>query len=126
MKILLIVVKLFVLFAPTMSFAVDCVALDRTGVKAGEIIPDTGSGRDIVGKGRLQFYLGPDLRCKIPGLFVIRGDMIFDQVDYNGFSKVAFIALKKTDKKDVVAWVVSSRLTENGAGIVPGSHFMSF
>ena len=101
---------------------VDCVALDQTAEQAGEIVPDTGSGRDIVGKGPLQFYSAPDLKCKMHGLFVIPGDTLFAQAEYKGFTKVAFIAMRKTDKKDVIAWAASARLKGNGKGIVPGAH----
>lgn len=101
--------------------AVDCGALDATAEREGTIVPDVGSGRDIVGRGRLQFHSAPDSACAIDGLFVVPGDTLFAQLEYGGFTRVAFIAMKKTDRQDVVAWVPSSRLRANGQGIVPGS-----
>lgn len=100
---------------------VDCGALDAHAESAATIVPDFGSGRDIVGRGRLQFYSAPDLQCKIDGLFVVPGDILFAQLEYNGFTRVAFIAMKKSDRGDVIAWVPAPRLKKNGKGIVPGA-----
>lgn len=116
-------IVLTVLFTNSEVFAeVDCAALSDAAEKSAEVVPEYGSGREITGKGRLQFYSAPDLNCKIDGLFVIPGDMLFAQLEHNGFTKVAFIAMRKTDKKDVIAWVISSRLKENGKGITPGGN----
>lgn len=118
-----VITLVFVTFIPLVATAdVDCDSLGQRADQVAEIVPQMGSGRDIEGKARLPFYSAPDLRCKIRGLFVVPGDMLFAQLEYKGFTKVAFIAIRKTDKKDVVGWVVSSRLKENGEGIVPGRH----
>lgn len=114
----------FLLFAlvllPISAFAgVDCDKLDKAGENIANVVPDFGSGRDIVGSGRLQFYSAPDLSCKMAGWFVLPGDTLFAKFVYKGFTKVSFIAMKKSDR-EVTAWVVSSRLLENGEGIVPG------
>ena len=102
------------------SFAgVDCPALDKSGEQAKAIVPDFGSGRDITGLGRVQFYSAPDGRCKMSGLFVVPGDTLFAKFEHGGYTKVAFIARKKSDV-EVTAWVLSSRLKENGKGVVPG------
>jgi hypothetical protein len=98
---------------------VDCDKLNEAGEDAQNIVPDFGSGRDIVGKGRLRFYSAPDSSCKMDGWFVVPGDTLFAKFTYKGFTKVSFIRMKKTDR-EVTAWVVSSRLHENGKGIVPG------
>lgn len=117
--------KNFLLFTTLMLFslgvlaAADCGKLDAAGEDAANIVPDFGSGRDIVGKGRLQFYSAPDTSCKMEGWFVVPGDILFAKFTYRGFTKVSFIAMKKSDR-EVTAWVLSSRLQENGKGIVPG------
>jgi hypothetical protein len=46
---------------------------------------------------------------------------LFAQLEYNGFTRVAFIAMKKSDQGDVIAWVPAPRLKKNGKGIVPGA-----
>jgi len=53
------------------------------------------------------------------GWFVVPGDTLFAKFAYKGFTKVSFIAMKRSDR-EVTAWVISSRLQENGKGIVPG------
>lgn len=98
---------------------VDCDKLDEAGEDAQNLVPDFGSGREIVGKGRLQFYSAPDASCKMDGWFVVPGDTLFAKFTSKGFTKVSFIRMKKTDR-EVDAWVISSRLRENGKGIVPG------
>jgi hypothetical protein len=115
------IVLLLGFFAITANCAeVNCTLLAQTAEQEGEIVPDTGSGRDISGKGRLQFYSAPEIQCKIDGLFVVPGDVLFAQMEHKGFTKVAFIGMRKTDKEDVIAWVPSKRLRKNGQGIVPG------
>ncbi|MDC8756410.1 hypothetical protein [Janthinobacterium fluminis] len=105
---------------PFKAFAgVDCDKLDKAGDNIANVIPDYGSGRDIIGDGRLQFYSAPDVSCKMAGRFVLPGDTLFAKFDYKGFTKVSFIAMKKSDR-EITAWVVSSRLRENSEGIVPG------
>jgi hypothetical protein len=98
---------------------VDCGKLDEAGENAQNIVLDFGSGRDIVGKGRLQFYSASSASCKMDGWFVVPGDTLFAKCTYKGFTKVSSIRMKKTDR-EVTAWVISSRLRENGKGIVPG------
>lgn len=113
----LLSVTLMSLFS--MAYAqVDCEKLDEAGEDAQNIVPDFGSGRDIAGKAKLQFYSGPDASCKMDGWFVVSGDTLFAKFTYKGFTKVSFIRMKKTDR-EVTAWVISSRLRENGRGIVP-------
>lgn len=107
-------------FLSFQAFAkVDCAKLDAAGEHAANIVPDFGSGRDIVGQGRLQFYSAPDASCTMAGWFVLPGDVLFAKFHYKGFTKVSFIAMKKSDR-EVTAWVTASRLKENGKGIVPG------
>jgi hypothetical protein len=111
-------VTLMLLFS-TAHAHIDCDKLDEAGEDAQNIVPDFGSGRDIVGQGRLQFYSAPDASCKMDGWFVVPGDTLFAKFTFKGFTKVSFIRMKKTDR-EVTAWVISSRLRENGKGIVPG------
>jgi hypothetical protein len=110
----------FMLFFSSAHGQVDCEKLDKAGEDAKNIVPDFGSGRDIAGKGRLQFYSGPDASCKMDGWFVVPGDTLFAKFKFKGFTKVSFIRMKKTDR-EIDAWVISSRLRENGKGIVPGN-----
>ncbi|MBD8531079.1 MULTISPECIES: hypothetical protein [unclassified Massilia] len=102
------------------SAGVDCDKLNADGEDAANIVPDFGSGRDIVGTGRVQLYWAPDNGCKMNDQVLVSGDMLFAHFTYKGFTKVSFIAMKKGDR-DVTGWVISSRLRENGKGIVPGS-----
>jgi hypothetical protein len=53
------------------------------------------------------------------GWFVLPGDILFAKFTYKGFTKVFFVRMKETDR-EVTAWVISSRLRENGKGIVLG------
>ncbi len=107
------------LFTSLAAFAqVDCAALNEAAERSGVVAPDAGSERDIVGKERVQFYSAPDQRCKISGLFVIPGDVLFPQIEYKGFTKAAFIPTRKTDK-EVLAWVLSSRLKKSDKDSVP-------
>ena len=118
----LFVFSLFALLGSTSAWAdTNCEELDRIADKIGDVVPDFGSGRSIVGRGRVQFYAAPDIACKLPGIFVVPGDLLFAQTEHNGFTKVAYIALRK-DRKDVTAWVLTARLKPNGKGIVPGTH----
>ena len=118
-----LVLLLVALSACSPAFArTDCPALDAAADSAGTIGPDFGSGRDVVGRRRVQLYSAPDLACRIDGLFVFRGDVLFAQLEHDGFTRVAVIPAKRPDGRDVIAWVRTSRLRENGKGIVPGSH----
>ncbi|MES2261151.1 MAG: hypothetical protein V4724_21760 [Pseudomonadota bacterium] len=101
------------------AFGVNCDQLDQAGEGGANIVPDFGSGRDIVGAGRLQFYSAPHISCKMDGWFVVSGDTLFAKFTYAGFTKVSFIKMKKSDR-EITAWVISSRLRENEKGIVPG------
>ena len=115
-------IALLTMFSASALAKADCQALDERAQTADAMVMETGSGRDIVGKGRVQFYSGPTLTCKMPGIFVIPGDLLFASYQSGAFTRVSFIALRKTDKKDVEGWVLTSRLRENGNGIVPGVH----
>jgi hypothetical protein len=100
---------------------VDCRALDATADTSGTIIPDVGSGRAVVGRRRVPVYSAPDLACPIVGVFIIRGDELYAQLEYNGFTRVAIFPVRKTDSNDIIAWVRTTRVTANGKGIVPGT-----
>lgn len=118
-----LVLLLAALSACSPAFArADCPALDAAADSAGTIVLDFGSGRDVVGRRRAQLYSAPDLACRIDGLFVFRGDVLFAQLEHNGFTRVAVTPTTRSDGRDVIAWVRTSRLRENGKGIVPGSH----
>lgn len=120
MKKDLVALLLGILVLTAHAAQVDCASLARDAEQRGEIVPDAGSGRDITGQGRLQFYSAPDARCGIDGLFVVPGNTLFAQLEYQGFTKVAFIPRRKRDRQDVIAWVPSRRLRGNGQGVAPG------
>jgi hypothetical protein len=101
---------------------VDCRALDARADTTGTIIPDVGSGRAVVGRRRAPVYSAPDTMCPIVGVSIIRGDELYAQLEYNGFTKVAIFFVRKTDGGDTIAWVRTARLKANGKGIVPGTH----
>jgi len=101
---------------------VDCRALDAKADSSGTIIPDTGSGRAVVGRRRVPVYSAPDVACPMTGVFVVRGDALYAQVEYGGFTRVAIVPVHGTDDNDTIAWVRTSRLRPNGRGIVPGNH----
>jgi len=114
----LLFLALMLLSSPVLA-GVDCDKLNEAGEDVSNYVPDFGSGRDIVGKGRVQFYSGPHESCKMDGWFVVPGDALFAKFTYQGFTEVSFIPMKKGDR-EVTAWVFSHRLKENGRGIVPG------
>jgi len=115
--------ELFVALA-TISFSlpaagtqVDCAAIDKAAGISGVLIEGYESGRDVIGKGRVQFYSAPDHRCKMKGVFVIPGDTVNAYVEYGDFTSVMYIS--STTDSEAVGWVESSRLKENGYGIAP-------
>ncbi|MHC2467151.1 hypothetical protein [Bradyrhizobium embrapense] len=67
----------------------------------------------VTGKGRLQFYSAPNLRCPISGVFVIPNDELvaYAQTD-DGWSSVMY--LNPGTGNDVSGWVRSARLKVTG------------
>ncbi|PQV51890.1 hypothetical protein [Paraburkholderia sp. BL21I4N1] len=94
-----------------------CQQLDATASKNGNQIPGNGSGRTVVGKGRLQFYSAPDLSCKMSGVFIVEADSVDAYADYGKFTSVTYLNPKS--KNVVNGWVETDRLKPNGLGIAP-------
>src|ERR1700730_4240247 len=63
----------------------------------------------VTGRGRLQFYSAPSLRCAMNGVFVIRNDKLvaYAQTD-DGWSSVMYV--NPLTGADVSGWVRSERL----------------
>ena len=67
----------------------------------------------VVGTGRLQFYLAPNVRCPMEGIFVIPRDRLIAYAQTNdGWSSVMY--LNPRTGNDVSGWVRSTRLKETG------------
>ena len=67
----------------------------------------------VVGSGRLQFYLAPNLRCPMEGVFVIPRDRLIAYAQTSdGWSQVMY--LNPRTGNDVSGWVRSARLKETG------------
>ena len=67
----------------------------------------------VVGAGRLQFYLAPNLRCPMEGVFVIPRDQLIAYAETNdGWSSVMY--LNPRTGNDVSGWVRSARLKATG------------
>ena len=110
---------------PSSPPAVDCRALDAKADTAGTIVPDFGSGRAVLGRRRVPVYSAPDLACPMAGVYVVRGDQLYAQVEMNGFTRVGISPLHASPTaagNDFIAWVRTTRVTPNGRGIVPGTH----
>jgi hypothetical protein len=103
--------------APAACAQLDCAAIDAAASRSGVFIQGYESGRDVIGKGRVQFYSAPDRRCKMKGTFVIPGDTLNAYIEFAGFTSVMFINLKTGTEAN--GWVETSRLRENGYGIAP-------
>ena len=67
----------------------------------------------VVGAGRLQFYLAPNLRCPANGVFVIPRDRLIAYAETSdGWSSVMY--LNPRTGNDVSGWVRSARLKATG------------
>jgi hypothetical protein len=67
----------------------------------------------VVGSGRLQFYLAPNVRCPMAGIFVIPKDELIAYAETsNGWSSVMYV--NPRTGKDVSGWVRSARLKATG------------
>lgn len=85
------------------SFAheINCEKLsDEAEDKGSVIIPRITF--EVATKGRLQFYSAPSDECIMPGIFIIKGDSIISQVEYNGWLQIAYI---KKDNEMISAWI---------------------
>lgn len=67
---------------------------------------------DVVGDGRLYFYLAPHEGCKSKDVFVIPGDSLFGYTEYKGWYSVYYINPKTG--KEVDGWVDGKRLKFTG------------
>ena len=67
----------------------------------------------VVGTGRLQFYLAPNVGCPMEGVFVIPRDRLVAYAQTNdGWSSVMY--LNPRTGNDVSGWVRSARLKATG------------
>jgi hypothetical protein len=100
------------LLAGTFAFAEAPCKEPVTGTKDVPILsPPTAN--TVTGKGRLQFYSAPNLRCPMNGVFVIPTDELIVYAETrDGWSSVMY-ANPKTGN-NVSGWVRSARLREAG------------
>jgi hypothetical protein len=67
----------------------------------------------VVGAGRLQFYMAPNVRCPMDGVFVIPKDELIAYTETNdGWSSVMY--LNPRTGNNVSGWVRSAKLKERG------------
>ncbi|TDN69504.1 hypothetical protein [Paraburkholderia sp. BL10I2N1] len=95
----------------------NCKEFNNYSIKNGVYIPGDDSERQVIGKGRLQFYSAPDKKCKIAGVFILPGERVDAYTEYNNFTSVVYINVN-TDA-NVTGWVQSDRLKPTGLGIAP-------
>jgi len=95
----------------------DCKAIDAAASAKAAVIPGDQSGRDVVGKGRAQFYSAPDRRCPVMGVFLVPRDSVNAYSDVDGFTFVMY--LNPRTGEDTEGWIESKRLRVNGYGISP-------
>jgi len=94
-----------------------CKKLDDAANQAGDRIPGYQAMREVIGKGRLQFYSAPDRGCTMPGVFVVPKDKLIAYVEYKGYTAVMYTGGKNGEQP--TGWVLSSRLRATGTGISP-------
>ena len=67
----------------------------------------------VAGAGRLQFYSAPDLRCAMPGVFVIGKDQLVGYAQ-TGDGKWTSVMYQQEGGGAVSGWLRSARLKETG------------
>jgi hypothetical protein len=95
----------------------DCDEINDFSGKNGVYIPGDNSGRQAVGKGRLQFYSAPDERCRKDGVFILPAEKVNAYYEYEGYTSVTYFNLKTGASAS--GWVKSNRLKSTGLGIAP-------
>ncbi|HCJ7370011.1 TPA: hypothetical protein NVL56_001941 [Enterobacter hormaechei subsp. xiangfangensis] len=68
----------------------------------------------IKNAGRTYIYSAPDESCKIKDLFLVQGDLVNANADYNGFSSIIYF---KKNGASVSGWIHSDTLTPTKTGI---------
>lgn len=94
-----------------------CKKLDEAANQAGDRIPGYQAMREVIGKGRLQFYVAPDRGCTMPRVFVVPKDKLIAYVEYKGYTAVMYTGGRNGEQP--AGWVLSSRLRATGTGISP-------
>ncbi|MFM2058403.1 MAG: hypothetical protein RLY71_2788 [Pseudomonadota bacterium] len=97
--------------------AQNCPELDRVAIAQGARIPGHASGHVVVGKGRLQFFSAPNVKCPMNGVFILPGESVDAYVLSDGFMSVMY--LNPRTGNDALGWVEAARLKPTGQGIAP-------
>ncbi|CAD6523369.1 hypothetical protein LMG27952_01575 [Paraburkholderia hiiakae] len=95
----------------------DCGDASNIAEKQGIYIPGDDSERQVIGKGRLQFYSAPDEKCKMAGVFVLPKERLNVYYEYGKYTSVIYINPKTSARAS--GWVRSDRLRSTGLGIAP-------
>src|SRR5438876_12090338 len=69
----------------------DCKAIDAEASRVGLHVPGYQSGRDVTGRGRLQFFSAPDANCKMPGTYILAGEKVNAYVEHKGYTAVMYM-----------------------------------
>ena len=97
---------------PALGGAAEGCKEPETGTKATPIFSPP-IANVVVGAGRLQFYLAPNVRCPMEGVFVIPRDRLIAYAETDdGWSSVMY--LNPRTGNDVSGWVRSARLKATG------------
>jgi hypothetical protein len=94
-----------------------CDVANKNAAKSETLIPGYESGREVVGRGRLQFYSAPDERCKIPSVFIVSNEKVDAHSVFGNYTFVDYFNSKTGSNSS--GWVRSNRLKPNGISIEP-------
>ncbi|MFC0401241.1 hypothetical protein [Paraburkholderia rhizosphaerae] len=97
--------------------AADCAAINAFAERQGVYILASDSERQVIGKGRSQFYSAPDENCKITGVFIVPKERVDAYYEYGGYISVIYINVKSDSS--VSEWVKSGRLRTTDLGSAP-------
>ena len=100
-----------------LAAGIDCEAIDKSASERADVIQGYQSGRDVIGKGRAQFYSAPDHRCPMAGAFLVPRDGVNAYLEVDGFTFVLYF--NPRTEVDTEGWIETSRLRINGVGISP-------
>ncbi|WP_204117513.1 hypothetical protein [Paraburkholderia sp. C35] len=95
----------------------DCGNTSDLAEKKGIYVPGDGSERQVIGKGRLQFYSAPDEKCKMEGVFVLPKERLNAYYEFEKYTSVIYINSKTNARAS--GWVKSDRLRPTGLGMAP-------
>ena len=65
----------------------------------------------VIGNQKLNFYTAPATKCKMNGVFVIKGDWLTVYRSYKDWLDVMYIA---KDGQDYIGWVPAKQVKING------------